>query len=99
MADSFSRSRREKSSSNNIGIVPLVGADRTMQRADDVNPDRTELGDVLFARLGQVDGPFADQARRGSAKEEDAVRDQERFVDIVRDQDGGGPEIAHDLQE
>src|ERR1700722_1668048 len=78
---------------------PLVGAHRTTQRADDFDAYRAKLGDIILTRFWKVDAPFTDLPGWGAAKQKNAVRHQQRLIDVVRDQDGGGLEVADDLQE
>lgn len=80
----------------NFGSVAL---DRAAHGADDLDADPAKLGQQLTAGTWKVDLPLADRAGGSAALEQDAVRDEQRLVDVMGDEDRGRPVGGHDAQQ
>jgi hypothetical protein len=70
-----------------------------VQRLNDIDADPTQLGDAIVSGLRKFDFPLRKLAGRRASDQNDAIGKQKRFVDVVRDQNGGGTEVAHDSKQ
>ena len=69
-----------------------------MQRLKNLDAQRAERRHMGFARRGNVDREMQDQ-RAATAEDHNPVGHQQCLVDIVRDQNGSRPRVAHHLQQ